>query len=88
MLIGNQRKLLKWKEKMHPFCCYSSSDNVDCHSTQATRKKYANNIECTLDFYYSSEFYMATSLVLTHGMHAMTLMHVYLFGASTNRMLI
>ena len=55
---------------MHPFCCYSSSENIDCHSIQAARKKYANNIKCTLDFYYNSQFYMATFQTATHGAHA------------------
>ena len=64
-LIGNQRKLRKWREQIHPFCCYSSIDNIDCCSIQATRKKCANNIERTLDFYYSSQFHMATSLAST-----------------------
>ena len=72
---------------MHPFCYYSSSENIDCHSIQAARKKYPNNIERTLDFYYSSQFYMTTFLAAT--MERMQyLMHIYLFGVSINRMLI
>ena len=30
----------------------------------ATRKNYTNEIECTVDFYYSSQFHIATSLNL------------------------
>ena len=71
---------------MHPFCCYSSSENIDCHSIQAARKKYANNNKCTLDFYYYSQFYMATFQTATHGEHAT--LNAYLFGVSINRMLI
>ena len=53
---GNQRKLRKWREQMHPFCCYSSSEHINCHSIQAARKKYPNNIKRALDFYYYSPF--------------------------------
>ena len=52
----NQRKLRKWREQMHLICCYSSSENINCHSIQAARKKYANNIKRALDFYYYSPF--------------------------------
>ena len=52
---------------MHPFCCYSSSEIINCHSIQDTRKKYANNIKRALDFYYYSQFYMATFQTGTHG---------------------
>ena len=40
---------------MHPFC-YSSSENINCHSIQAARKKSANNIKRALDFYHYSPF--------------------------------
>ena len=50
-ITGNQRKLRKWREQMHPICCYSSQ-NINCHSIQAARKKYANNIKRALDYYY------------------------------------
>ena len=53
---GNQRKLRKWREQMHPICCYSSSENINCHSIQTTRKKHANNLKRALDFYYYSPF--------------------------------
>ena len=72
---------------MHPFCGYSSSENIDCHSIQAARKNYANNIKCYLDSYCSSQFYMATFQTATYGAHAI-LKHIYLFGVSINRMLI
>ena len=49
---------------------YSSSENIECNSIQAARKKYANNIKFTLDFYYYSQFYMATFQTATHGVHA------------------
>ena len=52
---GNQRKLRKWREQMHPFC-YLSSENINCRSIQAARKKYVNNIKRALDFYYYSPF--------------------------------
>ena len=57
---GTQRKFRKWWEQMHRICCYSSSDNINCHSIQAARKKYANNIKHALDFYYYHHFCMAT----------------------------
>ena len=66
---------------MHTFCCYSSSENIDCHSIQTARKKYANNIKCNLDFYYYSQFYMATFQTATRGAHA-TLKAYFLFGVS------
>ena len=53
---GNQRKLRKWREQMHSVCCYSSSENINCQSIQAARKKYANDIKRALDFYYYSPF--------------------------------
>ena len=58
---------------MHPFCCYSSSENINCHSIQ--------------DFYYYSQFYMATFQTATH-VRKQHLMHIYLFGVSINSMLI
>ena len=41
---------------MKPICYYSSSENINCHSIQAARKKYANDIKCALDFYYDLPF--------------------------------
>ena len=38
------------REQMHPICCYSSSENINCRSIQAARKKYANNIKRAPDF--------------------------------------
>ena len=58
---GNQRKLRKWKEQMLPFC-YSSSEYINCHSIQAARKKYVNNIKRTLDFYYYLPFLYGNTL--------------------------
>ena len=55
---------------MHPFCYYYSSENINCHSIQAARKKYANNIKHAVDFYYYSKFDMATFQAATHGAHA------------------
>ena len=55
---------------MHPFCRYFSSENINCHNIQAARKKYANNIKRALNFYYYSQFYMATFQTGTHGAHA------------------
>ena len=72
---------------MHPFCCYSSSENINCHSIQAAIKKDANNIKHAVDFYYYSQFYMATFQTATHS-RMQHLMHIYLFGISINRMLI
>ena len=54
---------------MHPICCYYSSKNINCHSIQAARKKSPNNIERSLDFYYYSQFYMATFQTAAHGVH-------------------
>ena len=67
------------------FCC-SSSENINCHSIQAARKKYANNIKHALDFCYS-QFYMATFQTATHGEHV-TLNAYLSFWVSINRMLI
>ena len=53
---GNQRKLRKWREQIHHFCCYSSNENINCHSIQAARKKSANNSKRDLNFYYYSLF--------------------------------
>ena len=53
------------RDEMQIFCCYSSSDNINCHSIPRPKKKYANKTECTLDFSYSTQFYVATS---SHGM--------------------
>ena len=63
---------------MHPFHCYFSSENINCHSIQAASKKYANNIKCPLDFYYYSQFYMATFQTATHGAHAALNAYFYL----------
>ena len=73
---------------MHPFCCYSSSENINCHSIQAARKKYANNIKCTLDFYFIIHNFIWQHLGLQHMAHMHYLMHIYLFGVSIDRMLI
>ena len=67
---------------MHSFCCYSSSENIDCLSIQAVRKKYAN-IKCTLDFYYYWQHFR-----LQHMARVQYLMHIYLFGVCINRILI
>ena len=69
-------KITHMKRTKNPFSCYSSSENINCHSTQAARKKYANNIKHTLDFYYSSEFYMARFKTAIHGTHA--ILNLYL----------
>ena len=63
---------------MHPFHCYSSRENINCHSIQAARKKYANDIKRALDFYYYSQFYMATFQTATHGAHAALNAYFYL----------
>ena len=52
----NTQKLCKWREQMHHFWCYSSSENINCHCIHAARKKSANNIKSALDFYYYSTF--------------------------------
>ena len=44
------------------FCCYSSSENINCHSIHAARKKYVNNIKRALDFYYYSPFLYGNTL--------------------------
>ena len=72
---------------MHHFCCYSSSENINCHSIQATRKKSANNIKLALDFYYYSQF-IWQHFRLQHMARMQHLMHIYLFAVSINRMLI
>ena len=55
---------------MQAFCCHSSSESIDCRSKQAARKKYVNNIKCTLNFYYYSQFYMATLQTAIHSANA------------------
>ena len=48
------------EDKIHHFFYYSSSDNVNCHSIQATINQYANNIDRSRETtYYYSQFYMA-----------------------------
>ena len=59
---GNRRKLRKWREQMRPFYCYSSSENINCLSIQAARKKYVNNIKRDLDFYYYLPFLYGNTL--------------------------
>ena len=54
---------------MHPFCCYSSSENIIA-IVYRPQEKNANNIKCALDFYYNSQFYMVTFQTGTHGAHA------------------
>ena len=73
---------------MHPFCCYSSSENINCHSIQAARKKSANNIKRALDFYYYSPFMYGNISVCQYGAYVQHLMHIYLYGVYINRMLI
>ena len=62
---------------MHPICCYSSSENINCHSIQAARKKYANNIKRALGFYYYSPFLYGNIQVSTYGQME-DLMQIYL----------
>ena len=68
---------------MHSFCCYFSSENINWHSIQAARKKYANNIKRALDFYYYSQFLYGNISVCKYGMHVQHLMLIYLYGVST-----
>ena len=70
---------------MQPFCCYSSRENINCHSIQAARKKYVNNIKRALDFYYYSPFLYGNSKFLNM-VQMEDLMDIY--GVSINRMLI
>ena len=72
---------------MHPFCCYSSSENINYHSIQAARKKYVNNIKRALDFYYYSQFLYGNTKFLNM-VQMEDLMDIYLYGVSINRMLI
>ena len=73
---------------MHPFCCYSSSENIHCNSIQAARKKYVNNIKHALDFYYYSPFLYGNTLSFSTYVQMEDLMDIYLYGVSINRMLI
>ena len=50
--VTNHEDMGTFSRPVHPFCCYSSSENINCHSIQAKRKKYVNNIKRALDFYY------------------------------------
>ena len=72
---------------MHPICCYPSSENINCHSIQAARKKYANNIKRALDFYYYLPFLYDNIYVSIYGQME-DLMHIYFYGVSINGMLI
>ena len=72
---------------MHSFRCYSSSENINCHSIQAARKKYLNNIKRALDFYYYSAFLYGNTFS-QHMVQMEDLMDIYLYGISINRMLI
>ena len=58
---------------------YSSSNNVNCHSIQATINLYENSIERSRDgrlFYCYSQFYMATSFPISHLHDAKTLTYL------------
>ena len=72
---------------MHPFCCYSSSENINCYSIQAARKNYANNIKSALTFSIIHNF-IWQHFRLQHMVRMQHLMNIYLFGVSINRMLI
>ena len=52
------------------YVAIAHSENINCHSRQAARKKYAKNIKHALDFSYYSQFYMVTFHTATHGAHA------------------
>ena len=69
---------------MHPFCCYPSSENINCHSIQAARKKNVNNIKRALDFYYYSPFLYGNTLSFsTYGTDQMEdLIDIYHYGVS------
>ena len=72
---------------MHPFGCYSTSENINCHSIQAARKKYVNKIKRALGFYYYSP-YLYGNTFSQHMGQMEDLMDIYLYGISINRMLI
>ena len=72
---------------MHPFYSYSSSENIDCHSIQAVKKNYANNIKHTLNFCYIQNF-IWQHFRLQHMASMQYLLHIYLSGVSINKMLI
>ena len=72
---------------MHPFCCYSSSENINCHSIQATRKKMQIILNALWTFIIIHNFRWQ-HFRLQHMVRMQHLMHIYLFGVSINRMLI
>ena len=58
---------------------YFSSNNVNCHSIQATINYYENNIERSRDgqlFYCYSQFYMATLFPISRLHDAKTLTYL------------
>ena len=69
---------------MNPFCCYSSSENIDCHSIQAAGKKYTNILKALLTLIILHNF-IWQHFRLQHMAHMQYLMHIYLFGVSINR---
>ena len=72
---------------MHPFYCYSSSENINCHGIQAARKKYANKLNTLWTFIIIHNF-IWQYFRLEHMVRMQHLLHIYLFGVSINIMLI
>ena len=72
---------------MHPFRCYSSSENINCHSIQAEEK----NMQIILNelwIFIIIHNFIWQHFRLQHMVCMQHLMHIYLLGVSINRMLI
>ena len=72
---------------MHAFCCYSSSENINCHSIQAARKKMQIILNVLWTFIIIHNF-IWKHFRLEHMARMQHLMHIYLLGVSINRILI
>ena len=68
---------------MHNFCCYSASENIDCHSIQAAGKKMQIILNALWTFIIIWQHFR-----LQHMERMQYLMRIYLFGISINKMLI
>ena len=69
------------------FFCYSSIENINCHSIQAARKNMKIILNALWTFIIIHNF-LRQQFRLEHMARMQHLMHIYLFDVSINRMLI
>ena len=72
---------------MHPFCCYSSSENINSIVYRPQEKNMQIILNALWTFITIHNF-MWQHFRVQHLVHMQHLMHIYLFGVSINRMLI